>query len=270
MTIPHVVAHQATLTVALVVFSVAAVALGAHCLRDGVSKRTWIPLLALLGGVIALPTEPFWDVNVHFTFAANSHPIALTAFDRRIPLYVALAYTAFIGWGSYVGYLMIRARRSTRELLMLPAAFFLADAAIEITGTQLHLWVYYSHQPFTVARWPLLFGALNGTITLAGGALLAALDSRLVGWRRPLLVLAVPTAYAGVYAVAGWPMWVAFGGHVSVLVDWLAGAASLVICVALARIVAEAAGEAPVGRPAAEARAATVADAVPTPIGAGV
>jgi hypothetical protein len=264
--IPPVVAHQATLTVALVIFSVAAVALGAHCLRDGVRKRTWIPVLALLGGVIALPTEPFWDVNVHFTFAANSHPIALTAFGRRIPLYVALAYTAFIGWGSYAGYLMIRARRSTRELLILPAAFFLADAAIEITGTQLHLWVYYSHQPFTVARWPMLFGALNGTIPLVGGALLAALDSRLEGWRRPLLVLAVPTAYAGVYAVAGWPMWVAFGGHVSSAVDWLAGAASLGICLALARIIAEAAGEAHVPRAVGDAPTMTVRE----PVGAGV
>jgi hypothetical protein len=239
---PHIAAHQASLTAALVVFSVAAAALTCHCLIEARVKRTWIPIVALLGAVIALPTEPFWDVNVRFTFAANSHPVALTAFGRHIPLYVALAYTAFIGWGSYIGYVMIRAGRSRRVLLTLPAGFALADAAIEITGTQLQLWVYYGHQPLTIARWPVLFGFLNGTITLLGGALLAALEPRLAAWRKPMLVLAVPTAYAGIYAVAGWPMWVALGAHVPRFVSWLAGLASVGICVFVALVVADAVG----------------------------
>ena len=238
--VPLVAANNTALAAALAAFAVGAVAMSAHCVLEAVRRRSWLPVLAIIGGVIALPIEPFWDVNVAFTFATNSHPIALTAFGRHIPLFVAFAYPAFIGWGSYLGYRLIKAGHPTRTLLALPAAFFLADAVIEMVGTKLNLWLYYGQQPFTVARWPVLFGLLNGTITLLGGALLAALEPRLTGHKRPLLALAIPTAYAGIYAVAGWPMWVALNARVSRVVDWLAGAASIGICVLVAQLTAEA------------------------------
>ena len=197
-----------------------------------------VPLLALLGGVVALPIEPFWDVNVDFTFAANSHPIALTAFGRHIPLYLAFIYPAFIGWGSMLGHRLISRGTDVRRLLALPLIFMVADAAIEIAGIRLHLWAYYGHQPLTIASWPLLFGALNGAITLIGGALLASLDGRLRGWRRPLLALVVPSAYVGTYAVAGWPMWVALNADVPRAVAWLAGGAAIGITVLAVGLVA--------------------------------
>jgi hypothetical protein len=242
VSVPRVVADHDALAIGLAVFAAGAALLSAHCVIDAVRRRTWLPVLVIAGGVISLPIEPFWDVNVLFTFASNSHPIALTAFGRRIPLFVAFAYPAFIGWGSYIAYRLIKAGKSARALLVLPAAFFLADATIEIVGTRLHLWLYYGQQPFTVAKWPMLYGALNGTITLLGGALIAVLEPRLTGFRRPLIVLAVPSAYVGIYAIAGWPMWAALNARVSRPVEWLAGAASLGICVLVAQLTAETCG----------------------------
>jgi hypothetical protein len=239
---PRIVATNATLGATLIVLVAVALLLAAHCAWHAVRSRSVLPLAAIAGGVIALPIEAFWDVNVQFTFATNSHPIALTEFGRQVPLYLAFIYPAFIGWGSFLGYRLIRMRATTGRLLALPACFFLGDAVIEIAGIRLGLWGYYGRQPFAIAGWPILFGALNGTIPLLGGALLAVLESRVVGWRRTLLVLAVPTAYVGTYAIAGWPMWGALNASVPRVVDWLAGAAGIAICTFAVQLVAEAIG----------------------------
>jgi hypothetical protein len=260
VTPPRIVAPDGTLTATLVVLVLGAALLAAHCAVDAVRGRTLVPVLAIAGGVLALPIEPFWDVNVLFTFASNTHPVALTAFGRDIPLYLAFIYPAFIGWGSFLGYRMIARGTTARGLLLLPACFLVADAAIEITGIRLRLWAYYGHQPLTIAGWPILFGALNGAIALLGGAVLAVLDRLLSGWRRGvLLTLAVPTAYVGIYAVAGWPMWAALNAHVPRVIDWFAGVAAIVICALATQLVAEAAGT----PPAAEARAPGRYDPIP-------
>jgi hypothetical protein len=256
VTAPRIIAPDPTLTATLVVLVLGAALLAAHCAAGAVRGRTLVPLLALAGGVLALPIEPFWDVNVLFTFASNTHPVALTAFGRHIPLYLAFIYPAFIGWGSFLGYRLIARGTTARGLLLLPACFFAADAAIEIAGIHLRLWAYYGHQPLTIAGWPILFGALNGAITLLGGALLAVLDRLLSGWRRRvLLTLAVPSAYVGIYAVAGWPMWAALNARVPLVVDWLAGVAAIAICGLATQLVADAAGVPVRGAPVASARA---------------
>jgi hypothetical protein len=242
---PTLHASDSALAATLVILIVAAVALAAHCVHDAWRARTLVPVFALLGGIVALPIEPFWDVNVQFAFAANSHPIAFTAFGRDIPLYLALIYPAFIGWGSYVGYRLIREGASRRALLRLPVVFFVADAVIEIVGIRAHLWEYYGHQSFTIVGWPIYFGVLNGMIPLLGGALLTVAAPRLRGAERVALAFAVPAVYAGIYAAAGWPMWAALNAHVARSVDWLAGATLIALCVLVARHLATRFGAPP-------------------------
>jgi hypothetical protein len=222
----------------------AALALLVWSLTEARRRRSAMPLLALAGGVIALPLEPFWDVNVKFVFAADSHPIAFTAFERAIPLYLAFAYAAFIGWGSYVAYRLIADGAPRRRLLLLPVAFFAADAAIEIAGIEAGLWRYSGDHAWNPAGWPMYFGALNGAITLIGGWLLAVAEERVP---RIALLLAVPTAYAGIYAAAGWPTWVALNADVPGAVVWAAGAATMVMTAGICRVLvgAVAAPDAP-------------------------
>jgi hypothetical protein len=231
VSVPHVVASDSVLQETLLLLVVAAVLIAVHCVVIAVRDRTPVPLLALLGGVVALPIEPFWDVNVLFTFAANSAPIAFTAFGRSIPLYLAFIYPAFIGWGSALSYRLIRTGHSARELVTLAAGFLIGDAVIEIVGIKLGLWIYYGGQPLTIVGWPILFGVLNGAITLLGGALLAALEGTFHGYRRVLLVLAVPSAYMGTYAVAGWPTWAALNADIAPLARQVAGTVSVTLCV---------------------------------------
>lgn len=222
---------------ALVLMAGAALALLAWSLVEARRRRTAVPLLALAGGVIALPLEPFWDVNVKFVFATDSHPIAFTAFEREIPMYLALIYPAFIGWGSYVAYRLIKDGATRRQLLLLPVVFFAGDAAIEIAGSEASLWRYYGGHAWNPADWPVYFGVLNGAIPLIGGWLLATAETRVPRWS---LVLAVPTAYAGVYAAAGWPTWFALNADVPSAVVWAAGAVTMLIAAGICRVLVDA------------------------------
>ncbi len=235
----------------------AALALLVWSLREARRRRTAMPLLALAGGVIALPLEPFWDVNVKFVFATDSHPIAFTAFERAIPLYLAFIYPAFIGWGSYVVYRLIRDGATRGRLLLLPVAFFAGDAAIEITGIEAGLWRYYGDQAWNPADWPMYFGALNGAITLIGGWLLAVGEDRVP---RVALALAVPTAYAGIYAAAGWPTWAALNADVPGAVVWAAGAATIVMTAGICRVLVDTVAASDAPRPVTVRRRRTTTD----------
>jgi hypothetical protein len=235
----HTQSTDLALTVMLVAAIAAVLGLLGWSIAEARRRCTAIPLLALAGGVVALPIEPFWDVNVQFAFAANSHPIAFTAFERAIPLYLAFMYPAFIGWGSYLGYRMIKQGATRGQLLLLPAAFCAADAVIEIAGIKADLWSYYGAHAWNPADWPIYFGVLNGAIALTGGWLLARAESRVP---RPALALAVPTAYVGIYAVAGWPTWAALNANVPAVVVWAAGAATIAIAAGICRVLATEAG----------------------------
>jgi hypothetical protein len=94
------------------------------------------------------------------------------------------------------------------------------------------------HQAFSLLGWPLYFGVLNGAIPVLGGCLTAAVVARTSGWTRALVLpTVVPTAYVAIYAVAGWPTWVALGSHVPRAVVWLAGAATMLYCATALRFV---------------------------------
>lgn len=238
---PDISVGETTELVTLIVLVVSALALAAWSTVEGVRKKTSVPLLALLGGVIALPIEPLWDVNVLFVFPFDTDPTAFTAFGRPIPLYLAFIYPAFLGWGSYIAYRLFRGGASRRSLLLVPLAFFVGDAIIEIAGTAVGVWLYYGDQAWDPFGWPIYFGVLNGAIPLLGGWLLSVIEPRLRGPARVLLALAVPTAYVGIYAAAGWPTWAALNADVPGIVVWVAGAATAAMAIAACWLVADSA-----------------------------
>lgn len=178
--------------------------------------------------------------HVLFTFAANSDPIAFTAFGRDIPVYLALIYPAFIGWGSYVAYRLANDGASAAKVFWVCALFFPLDALIEVIGQEANLWAYYGRQSWNPMGWPMYFGVLNASITLIGGALLLFVDKHLRSGERVFCqVLCVPTAYVGIYAVAGWPTWAALNSGTSTAMVWICGALTMLIAVVVARVLAE-------------------------------
>lgn len=222
----------------LIVLAALALAVGAAVIVQAARERTSVPLLVMLGGLVALPIEPMWDVVCHFTFPFNTHPRLFTALGRPIPLYLAFVYPFFIGWGSYLAYRLIRGGASARTMRTFAGAFVVLDAVIEIVGTRAHIWQYYDHQAFSILGWPVYFGVLNGAIPVLGGCLTALLVPRLGRTARVLfLPTVVPTAYVGIYAIAGWPTWVALGSSVPRAIVWFAGALTVAYCVAIVAFV---------------------------------
>lgn len=216
----------------------------------GIRGRSFLPLLALLGGLLALAIAPFWEINAQFVFASNAEPTAFTAFGRAMPLYLVFAFPAFFGWGSYLAYRLIREGATRAQLLVLPLAFFVADAALEIAGVQTGLWIYYGFHSWNPFGWPIYIGVLNATVPLVGGWLLVVLDRHTPAPGKILAVLAVPTAYTGVYAAAGWPAWLALDATAPPLVMWLVGAVTILISIGICWLVADAtAGEGREGGP---------------------
>jgi hypothetical protein len=235
---PPLFASDAALRVALIAMIAGAAVLAVHCFIAAIHTRSLIPIFAMAGGVVALPIEPFWDVNVLFTFATNSHPIAFEAFGRDIPVYLAFIYPLFIGWGSFLTYSMICRGAPARQLVWIPVSFAIFDLVIEIIGCKADLWAYYGGQTFTIFGWPLAFGILNGMIPLIGGAAFMAVRSVPFGkfkWFAYLFV--VPSAYVGIYAVAGWPVWWTLNAELPRFVDWIAGVVLILICAVVARLV---------------------------------
>lgn len=230
---PHLASH-----VMLIVLAALAGVVGATVAVQAARERTSVPLLLMLGGVVALPIEPLWDVICHFEFPFDTHPHLFTELGRPIPLYLAFVYPFFIGWGSYLAYRLIDRGAGARTMLRCGAAFVVLDAVIEIVGIRTHVWRYYDHQAFTVLGWPAYFGVLNGAIPVLAGSLAAVLHPRLSAAGRVLVLpTIVPTAYVGIYAVAGWPTWAALGSNVGRGVVWLAGAITIAYCVAIVRCV---------------------------------
>lgn len=235
---PTLFASETALRIALVAMVAGAAALAVHCFVGAIRMRSFIPIYAMVGGVVALPIEPFWDVNVLFTFATNSHPVAFEAFGRAIPAYLAFIYPLFIGWGSFLTYSIISRGSTARQLVWIPVGFAAFDFAIEILGSKANLWAYYGGYTFTIFGWPLAFGILNGMIPLLGGAAFTAVYSAPLGkvkWFAYLFV--VPSAYVGIYAVASWPVWWTLNAELPRFVDWVAGAVLILTCFVVARLV---------------------------------
>ena len=237
---PYILAGPTEQLVAFALMAGAALCALLWSVVAGLRGGTVLPLLALVGGLVALTLAPFWEINVQFVFASNAEPTAFTAFGRAIPLYLVFAFPAFFGWGSYLAYRLIKEDATRGQLLALPALFFLADAVIEIAGVQTGLWTYYGFHSWNPLGWPIYIGVLNATIPLLGGWLLVLLDRRTRGPGKVATVLAAPTAYAGVYAAAGWPTWLALDATAAPVIVWLAGAVTILISIGVCWLVADA------------------------------
>lgn len=243
---PYILAGPTEQVVVLALAAGAALCALIWSVLAGLRGRSALPPLALLGGLIAVLMAPFWNINLQFVLATNTEPVVFSAFGRPIPLYLAFAYSAFLGWGSYLGYRLIKEGATRGQLLALAAAFFVADGVIEMAGAQVGLWIYYGYPVWSPFGWPIYVGVMNAAVPLLGGWLLVVLDRRLRGLVKGVAVLAIPAAYGGVYVAAGWPTWVASNAAVGPVTLWLAGGATILISAGVCWLVADAnGGEAP-------------------------
>lgn len=198
--------------------------------RLAIADRDPLPLVCCGAAVVAALNEPIYDILGKIVYAQNN-PMAYHAFGRAIPWFLVLGYLPWVGLAPYLVFRAMRAGVARRTLHVAAAVLFVSVACVETVGNSLHLWTYYGGAP---AKY-LVVAPQAVTYPLIGGFLLYALATPLHGWRRMTVGFTITVMILPIgYAATSWPVYFALHADLSLVLNWLASAALLAMCAAMA------------------------------------
>lgn len=188
----------------LAILALFAIVLG----RESVRSKSPLPILFLLGGMLGVFTEPFFDVMVCAWYPqVNSGLSVVHAFNVEVPIWLIAPWGFYIGGQAYYVYrALVRRMRPTTLWLLFPI-FWFTNVAFEIPGLQLGVYTYYGPQSFKVFGFPLWMGLSNAVMPITIAVVIYALRPILVGRRVWLALPIVPLAGLAGGAAVGFPMW---------------------------------------------------------------
>lgn len=212
------------------IFVMLVVAALAAAVRLALAHRDPLPLVCCGAALLAALNEPIYDILGKIVYAENN-PMAYHAFGRAIPWFLVLGYLPWVGLAPYLVFKAMQAGVTRRTLHMAAAILFVSVACVEIFGNSLQLWTYYGEAPMKY------LGVAPQAVTypLVGGFLLYALASPLSGWRRMLTGFTISVMILPIgYAATSWPGYFALHADLPPVLDWVASAALLAMCAAMA------------------------------------
>jgi hypothetical protein len=153
------------------------------------------PILDYMGGV-------WWPVHGSWK--------AFNLVGINIPLLVCLVYPWLLGGQAYLTYRLFERGMTPRKLWYLVGIFAINDVVLETIGVKvLRVYAYFGQQPLNLLGLPLWYVPCNAIGPVVAGALFYLLRGRLVGWRIGGASALLPMSFVGVYAVCGFPVWIA-------------------------------------------------------------
>ncbi len=207
-----------------VLFAVA-IAYGVYRLRKGDTYG----LLFLAGGLLAGMLEPMLDYLGLLWFAADNVAIAVETFHRHVPLYVVMGYAFYFGGLSYIAYRAMVAGKSMNWFWGFFVFDWLADLALQATGSALGLYQYYGPQPLLIFDVPAWWFTIDSAMPVIAGGTVYLMRHHLTGWRPLVIIPLVPGLYAGINGAAGWPVFAALNSDPATWVTWTAGIATMAL-----------------------------------------
>jgi hypothetical protein len=210
------------------------VALG---LREWALHRRPLLLACLAGGAVAFFTEPIWDVLQLIYLRPDGATHVFSAFGRAEPLWLLLAYPAYVGGGAFLFASRLTSGADQRRLWTVLGCIFLLDLAIEFPMTGLGVLDYYGRQPFKLAGFPLWLLFPNAGGGLVSGAILARRRDLFEGRRVLLAVFLVPCTFAAWEVFTSWPTALAINSDAGTGVIYVAALATIAISVGTARLL---------------------------------
>jgi hypothetical protein len=197
-------ANQIFTVANLAILAIFAIVLGRECVRS----RSPLPILFLLGGMLGVFTEPFFDLMVCAWYPqVNSGVSVVHAFNVAVPIWLIAPWGFYIGGQAYYVFrALVRGLRSATLWLLLPI-FWFTNVAFEIPGLQLGVYTYYGPQSFKVFGFPLWMGLSNAIMPITIAVVIYALRPILAGHRVWLALPIVPLAGLAGGAAVGFPMW---------------------------------------------------------------
>jgi hypothetical protein len=193
--------------------------------------RTVLPLLFLVGGLLAMFNEPIVDHNGLVWFPTQGQWTLYTTFGISQPIWLALAYVWFFGGQPLIVWRMLERGAAPRALWKVFAVVVLVDIVLEHPGLYANLFLYYGDQPFKFTRFPLWWGVINATTPIVAATLVHLLRPYFSGRRVFAVVLLFPVVQAATNAGAGFPVWNLLNTGQPRAVVWGAGLATIGLCV---------------------------------------
>ncbi|ABW12359.1 hypothetical protein Franean1_2939 [Parafrankia sp. EAN1pec] len=219
--------HAAYLTF-YIVFVLSALATTALIAQRAVKLRSLLPLAALAGGAaIGIVMPPILNVLTLVWFPSNIPGTAVTAFGMRDPVFDAIGYALFIGFGGWVFCEQLTAGRGRRALVETFLVWGVSDLIIELPFLHWGMYTYYGSQPLTVMGFPLHWVLMNGLVPVISGYTMYLVTAHWPAGKAgaPWRVLVCPALAAGVLFIPVAPVATALNAQIS---DWVRVAAALV------------------------------------------
>lgn len=194
------------------------------------------PALMLAGGVFAFLEPPF-DILGGVWYPSDMPVHLATIFGRVVNLAVFCSYLFYFFIATYGAYVLIRKGSSLRKLTLYAASFALLDSVLEMGGTKLNVFAWYSYSGEPVAaifNLPIYMIVWNGGYSIFSGVLLfLAMPYLKKGVRALLVIPGVVMAYAVTLFLLAAPSIWALNNDVSATVSWTCGVISCAAMVAV-------------------------------------
>lgn len=200
----------------------------------------WVLLLALAGTAhSAIMIEPVYDNTLLYWYQAEDPLAFIRGYERTIPWYVPLGYAWFFGGSAYLVWRVIERGASAARIWQL----FSATAAVDWLAVSICEWLdlsaIYGNQPFHLFGSPGWFSFCDATGGFVLGAALAKLMPYLSGSKRLWLLILPSFTYAATQGSTTAPVSLALNSAWSPFMTWLAGTATMAMCMIAIYVIAK-------------------------------
>ncbi|MEA2168412.1 MAG: hypothetical protein QOF76_1712, partial [Solirubrobacteraceae bacterium] len=174
-----------------------------------IQQRSWLGLVLLAGGGLALFNEPVDDI---MGLVWHPRPNQNTVIDTigPVPLWGLPTYIIFFGGVPWLLLRELRNLRFTARAYWIGIAItFVLDLLIELPLLQADLYTYYADGdvPMSIAGFPLYWLLINTTGPIFCATILFAARDYFTGWRAPLILLVPVVADASCSIAVGLPVY---------------------------------------------------------------
>jgi len=220
---PH---YSLILTVNFVLFAMVLL----WVINDSRKSRRVLPLMILLGAMVASLQECLYDVFCNVWYAQYGATPMYRIFNISVPLWMLPAYGWYIGGLGYFMYKKFRDGITAGQVWKLYALFWVANLLLEVPALQIgNIYAYYGNQPFELLGFPVWMAATNSLPPILFGITFSALDDVLRGPRAIFAVAIAPMIVGAGEMAAGWPMFLALNSGVGVNVTRAAALVTLAL-----------------------------------------
>jgi len=212
------------------------------CYALVVWKRRGTPLylLILLGGCVAILTEPALDLISQIYFPRNGSWTVFEAYGRPMPVWAVFSYTVFFGTQTFAILEVLRRGITRAKFWLGVAGVWIFNIALEVTVLRTHIYFYFGYQPLRIGDFPAVWLTLISVGVVLAVAIFLRFRDFFTGPRALIAVAVVPVCQVAALWL-GTPHFLLLNSDQSHAAKTLASAVSviagLVVLDAIARMI---------------------------------